>query len=51
VEYQTTEIACDAGSQVFAMNAYGFQRIRLGLRYQEAIAHARGQMIGDLTRG
>ena len=38
------------GTQVFAMNAYGFERIRVGMRYQEAITHARGQMIGDLTR-
>jgi inward rectifier potassium channel len=38
------------GMQVFAMNIYDFQRIRVGMRYQETVTHAAGQMIGDLTR-
>jgi inward rectifier potassium channel len=38
------------GMQVFAMNTYGFQRIRVGMRYQATVTHEAGQMIGDLTR-
>jgi inward rectifier potassium channel len=38
------------GMQMFAMNSYGFDRIRVGMRFQETLSHAPGRMIGDLTR-
>ncbi len=38
------------GMQVFAMNSYDFHRIRVGMRYQEAVTTTPGHIVGDLTR-
>jgi hypothetical protein len=38
------------GMQTFAMKSYGCERIRVGMRFEETISNAPGQMFDDLTR-